>query len=349
MRKQNSPLPKKRKNVSGNTSDEHLKAVQGAALAFRNEYDQHTVTSRGISRDADELATTTITGLKTEMKKNDFSASKFFELIVEASNTVSKVRANENKQLEGLSATTHTIIDHRRADFMMAIELYGALLKKFHEIKIDELKIEDDRHKIKIDEAEREAKTKQKMIEDEANFKRQNLEDAAKLKRQNLEDAAKLKRQNLENAANFKLRMEEEQAKLKEKLDTAAAIEQQKKKEAKAKLDKIMNEETERHKERVNKIENDNAQKELELEQMRMKKEIERLEKQTSIENRDLNEQFNIQVKLYEIQLSDARKEIQTNIDKKKYTINYNPPAIVTEGDKKIVKAGTVSYTISQQ
>jgi len=77
-----------------------------------------------------------------------------------------------------------------------------------------------------------------------------------------------------------------------------------------------------------------------------MNAEVDILKKTKEIDSRDIIEEFNIQVQLYEKQLSDARTEIQKHINSKSYQLNYDPPKIFEEGGKKRVRPGTVSYSI---
>jgi len=108
-----------------------------------------------------------------------------------------------------------------------------------------------------------------------------------------------------------------------------------------------INEENERHAKKVEELEEDARVKKWDLEKKQMDAQIDQLEKRDRIDNRVLLEEFNIQVKLYEQQLADARKEIEKVANKKSYNLTYDPPKIIEQGGKRIVKPGTVAYKIN--
>jgi len=81
------------------------------------------------------------------------------------------------------------------------------------------------------------------------------------------------------------------------------------------------------NKQKLNEIDANANSKKWDLEEKRLDKEVDILKKRKySIENDDIKAEFQNQLKLYEQQLADARKEIQANINKYEYHLNYDPP-----------------------
>jgi len=103
------------------------------------------------------------------------------------------------------------------------------------------------------------------------------------------------------------------------------------------------------NKQKLNEIDANANSKKWDLEEKRLDKEVDILKRKYSIENDDIKAEFQNQLKLYEQQLADARKEIQANINKYEYHLNYDPPKIIIENGKKMVKPGTVSYRIHRE
>jgi len=79
---------------------------------------------------------------------------------------------------------------------------------------------------------------------------------------------------------------------------------------------------------------------------MKQEKEVELLSKKVAIENRDLKEEFDAHIELYKTQLNDARQTIANHRNSSSYSLRYDPPKIVTENGKKVVKAGYVNLSL---